>query len=166
MPRAGLRSGPKPRRLALPDKTTSPGMGLLRSPAQGKPAHYKTQVKPHYLEIHQCPTDNWLITTDSQVKSFLSYKIFPETLQAMRICPRLMTDGSVPKQKPRKKSKLSKPAAGQVLGKGEHARFRPNARSSNLFKPTLQLAYALPACIALVCLAAGCGHSEPMAAGH
>jgi len=77
-----------------------------------------------------------------------------------------MTDGSVPKQKPRKKSKLSNSASGQVLGKDVRERLTPNARSSNLFQPTLQLAYALPACTTLVCLAAGCGHLELMAAGY
>ena len=77
-----------------------------------------------------------------------------------------MTDGSVPKQKPRKKSKLSNSATGPVLGKDVHVRLTPIARSSNLFKLEPQLAYALPDCVARVRLAAGCGHSELMAAGH
>lgn len=49
------------------------------------------------------------------------------------IWPRLMTDGSVPKQKPRKKSKLSNSAVGPVFKGGECTRLTPNARPSNLF---------------------------------
>ncbi len=41
MPRAGTRSGPLSRHCGVPGKNGWPVLGLLRSPAQGKPAHYR-----------------------------------------------------------------------------------------------------------------------------
>jgi len=41
LPRAGTRSGPLSRHYGVPGKNGWPVLGLLRSPAQGKPAHYR-----------------------------------------------------------------------------------------------------------------------------
>ncbi|MBN2975973.1 hypothetical protein, partial [Pseudomonas lactucae] len=49
------------------------------------------------------------------------------------ICPRLMTDGSVPKQKPRKKTKLFNSASGQVLRQGEHTAIHATCPSIQSF---------------------------------
>jgi hypothetical protein len=40
------RSGPKTKPLGMPDKTTVSGVGLLRSPAQGKPAQHGVMSQP------------------------------------------------------------------------------------------------------------------------
>ncbi|QHG26063.1 hypothetical protein GDV60_25650 [Pseudomonas sp. DTU12.1] len=37
LPRAGLRSSPNPKHRGVPDTPHSAGLGLLRSPARGKP---------------------------------------------------------------------------------------------------------------------------------
>jgi len=57
LPRAGTRSGPLSRHCGVPGKNGWPVLGLLRSPAQGKPAHYRAAA--HTLIVVSWLAPRW-----------------------------------------------------------------------------------------------------------
>ena len=143
LPCVGLRSSPIMNTPDLSDAPNGPfgsaarsNAGQACSPQQAcmpnqtcmpqQPCMPNQTCSLHAGRSQQIPRRSRKITAISNCA--YRYKFFvlqktPTNHTGSRIWPRLMTDGSVPKQKPRKKSKLYNSAAGQVFKGDERRQF-------------------------------------------
>ncbi len=125
LPCVGLRSSPIMNTPHLSDAPSGPFGSAARSNA-GQACSPQQACSQHLGNSPPFLSGSRKITAIANCA--YGYKFFvlqktPINHTGSGICPRLMTDGSVPKQKPRKKSKLYNSAAGQVFKGGERRRF-------------------------------------------